>query len=188
MDLPIQWTLGLLKGFLPETSVEFLQTHLLDQSSPAQSLKRQAFAIASASAARLYPVLEPAADRAMQFMYSAPDAVVLVFLLVVVVAVYQFLALVRRIMMFWTRLAMRLLFWSAVGALVAVAYQRGLEATVHDAVVIGSKLFGYAMTIKDVFWREYQRWDAQQRHAQQAQNYRNAGPAGAGAAGGRSRW
>lgn len=100
---------------------------------------------------------------------------VLAFFLGVVVFVFQVLAYLRRLMMWWTRMAMRLVFWSLVVGLGAVVWRRGLETSVQDAVYWGGKVAGFAEGIKNVFWAEYRRYEEMERSKGQG-----GGGAGAG--------
>ncbi|KAK3365296.1 hypothetical protein B0T24DRAFT_431358 [Lasiosphaeria ovina] len=169
MDLPVQMALGLIKGVLPDSAVQFIQENLLDPASPAQAVKREASGALWAIGASVLPVVAPLVDRATAALSSSPDMVVAAAFLVVVLVVYQVLSLVRRVMMFWTRLAVRAVMWAGVAALLAMAWQRGIEASVRDAVVILSKVAGFGGGVANYFIQEYQRYDAQQREAQQYQ-------------------
>ncbi|KAL2178498.1 uncharacterized protein P884DRAFT_240302 [Thermothelomyces heterothallicus CBS 202.75] len=99
-------------------------------------------------------------------------------------------AIVRRVMLFWTRLAFRMLFWSAAALLASAVWQRGVERSARDAVVAASRLAGWLAGAADLFWHEYEKAREAQARAQaqaqmqyQARGYRMAGPgAGAGAA------
>ncbi|KAK3330418.1 hypothetical protein B0H66DRAFT_611936 [Apodospora peruviana] len=165
MDLPVQWALGLVHGLLPSTTIEFINQNILAPSSPVQSLRRTAVATASSASRQMWPVVAPLADRLMQALYASPDIVVLIVFLFILLVAVQILNWTRRVMMCLTVLAFRLAFYAGLVALAAAVWQRGLEASVRDAVVVGSKLYGYAMGLKDVFVREYQRYEAQQAQA-----------------------
>ncbi|KAK0703605.1 hypothetical protein B0T26DRAFT_732034 [Lasiosphaeria miniovina] len=169
MDLPVQMALGLIKGVLPSSAVQFIQENLLDPASPAQAVKREASGALWAIGASVWPVVAPLVDRATAALSRSPDMVVAAAFLVVVLVVYQVLSLVRRVMMFWTRLAVRAVMWAGVAALLAMAWQRGIEASVRDAVVILSKVAGFGGGVANYFVQEYQRYDAQQREVQQHQ-------------------
>lgn len=56
---------------------------------------------------------------------------------------------------------MKLIFWGAVGLVISLVYQRGLERTVGD-------LMGWGQVIGEVWWREYERWEGLQKGAQTA--------------------
>ncbi len=111
----------------------------------------------------MYRFVEPAVDRVTLALYNSPDIVVLVFVVLVIALTIQVLAWVRRIMMWWTRLAFRVVFWTFVIGLIAAVWERGLEASLRDAIVIASKIAGYAAAVKDIWMREYQKYDAQSR-------------------------
>lgn len=109
----------------------------------------------------MWPVLGPALDRLTRALHDSPDLVVLGFFVLVLVFVVQLLSWLSRAMLFWTRLALRVLFWSAVAAVAAVVWQRGIGRTVGDVVDVGGKLVGYAVVVKDIWVREYHKYDAQ---------------------------
>ncbi|KAI9051084.1 hypothetical protein LZ554_005190 [Drepanopeziza brunnea f. sp. 'monogermtubi'] len=102
--------------------------------------------------ANLAPLAVPALNRAAVLAHESPAIVSLGVLLLVLLVAMQILAFCRRVMMFWARVVVRLVFWGVVGALVSLVWQRGLERTVGDAVAWGVRL-------KDVWWREYRRWE-----------------------------
>lgn len=108
---------------------------------------------------QFYAVLAPAIDRIAAALASSPDAVLLIFAVFAAVAVIQIMAFIHRLIAFWTRMVMRLLFWGLVVGLGAVMYQRGLQTTLNDAMVIGSKLLGFAAGVKEVFMSEYRRYE-----------------------------
>ncbi|KAK0730706.1 hypothetical protein B0H67DRAFT_463079, partial [Lasiosphaeris hirsuta] len=126
-------------------------------------LKSEVTSALSAFAAQMWPVVAPLVNRVGQALASSPDLVVLVVLITIVVLIVQILAYVQRIMMFWTRLAMRAIFWAGVAAVGAMVWQRGIEVSVRDAIVWGSKVLGFASGVKDVFVSEYQKYEEQER-------------------------
>lgn len=69
---------------------------------------------------------------------------------------------IRRIMLWWTRLTMRIATWAAVIALAAWVYERGVFESVKDVVVVGSKVGGYLAVLKEVWLDEYNKYEAQQ--------------------------
>lgn len=159
---------------LPPPLVSFLRAHLLDPSSPSQHLLQRFTPVLT----QLTSLLTPLLDRLAAALAASPDLVVLAFFLGVVVFVFQVLAYLRRLMMWWTRMAMRLVFWSAVVAGGAVVWRRGVEASLADAVYWGGKVAGFAEGVKGVFWAEYQRYEEMERNKGQ----------GGGGAGTRRGW
>jgi hypothetical protein len=122
-----------------------------------------------------------ALDRLAALLATAPNAIGVVLVLVLAVVVLQVLSLVRRIMLFWTRLALRLVFWAVMGLVASAVWQRGVGRTIQDAVVIGSKLVGFVSGVVNVWIREYERAQAEQQ--QQQQGYRYQGRSGGGRSG-----
>lgn len=156
-----QWMVESLKDFLPANCIEILQEHVLDPKSPFQVFKHGAVFAIQKLVNIMWPFLVPVFDRLTQALHSSPDIVVLTFFLVLVFLVFQILNWMRRVLMFWTRIALRLVFWTGIVALVAVVWQRGLEASMKDAIAIGNWLLGYGAILKDVWLREYRRYEAQ---------------------------
>ncbi|KAK0656149.1 hypothetical protein B0T16DRAFT_398709 [Cercophora newfieldiana] len=168
MALPVQWTLGVLKSLLPEPVLALLEEHILDPASPFQQLLRQVSAVLTPVAAQMYAVIAPLLDRATQAIAGSPDAVILIFLLAFIVFVVQLLAYLQRIMLFWTRLAFRMLFWSVILALGAVMWQRGLEQSARDAAVLGRQALGFGTMLQEVFMREYRKYDDMEKERRMA--------------------
>ncbi|GAB1311314.1 hypothetical protein MFIFM68171_01524 [Madurella fahalii] len=171
MDLPIHWTLDFLKDLLPPetlTHLHDLQARLLEPSSPIHRFSAALSSLASA----MGPVLSTALDRLVALLSASPNAVAVAVLLVVVVVVLQVLSIVRRIMLFWTRLAMRLLFWSVVAVVASMVWQRGVAESVQDVIYWAGRAVGLFGGMVEVWLREYEN---AQRGAQQQQQ-----PAGYG--------
>ncbi|KAL2182754.1 hypothetical protein L209DRAFT_759987 [Thermothelomyces heterothallicus CBS 203.75] len=189
MDIPLQWTLSYLKDTLPPDLVIFLgnvRAALLHPSSPVHALR----ASASTLLAEMGPLLVSALDALAALIASSPTVVAAAAAVVLAALVLQLLSIVRRVMLFWTRLAFRMLFWSAAALLASAVWQRGVERSARDAVVAASRLAGWLAGAADLFWHEYEKAREAQARAQaqaqmqyQARGYRMAGPgAGAGAA------
>jgi hypothetical protein len=107
------------------------------------------------------PILSPIFDRLTQALYSSPDIVVLGFFLVILLVVVQILNFLRRALVFWTRIAFRMAFYAGLVALAASVWQRGLEASWSDALSMGSTLLTYGGMVKDIWLREYRRYEQQ---------------------------
>ena len=75
-------------------------------------------------------------------------------------------------MLFWTRLTLRLLFWAVVALAVSAVWQRGVEKSARDAVVVGSRLVRWVNGVAGVFWRE---WEKAQQLGQPGQGEQNEG-------------
>ncbi|KAK0633459.1 hypothetical protein B0T14DRAFT_415131 [Immersiella caudata] len=169
MDFPAEWTMSALKSLLPDPILTFFNAYILSPASPIQALLRQLQPLLS----HMLTLLAPLFDRLTAALASSPDAVVLIFFLAVVVFVVQLLAYLQRIMLFWTRLAFRMLFWAGVFALGAMVWQRGLEQSARDAAVVGRGLVSFGTMCREVFLKEYRRYD-------DLEKARRAGAAGGG--------
>lgn len=157
---------------------------MLSPNTPLQLLYREATGLVARAWWALYPALEPLVDRTLQAIQNSPDAVVLAFVLTVLVVAVQVAFAIQRTMMWMTRLALRLVGWAVVAALLAVVWRRGPEATIRDLVVVVSKVKGYATVVKDIWVSEYNRYDAQTKGASLAGQRATATAAGYGGSGG----
>ncbi|KAM7190290.1 hypothetical protein V8F20_009797 [Naviculisporaceae sp. PSN 640] len=178
MDIPAQWAMRYLEDLLPPSSIEFLQSYILHPDSPFQSIRRTL----TASLAGLYPIVALFVERITTAFFNSPDIVVIGSILVLLLLAIQILNWTRRVVISLTRLVFNLIFYAAVVAVVAWMYQRGLEASVRDAFVYGGRVYGYAVGIKDVFLREYERYVEEERR----NTMRTGGAGGRGAAGARA--
>jgi hypothetical protein len=154
-----------------------MRSYALHPPSPLQAFK----SVSTSQFQRLADMMSPVLDRLTQALHRSPDIVVLAFFLTMLFLTIQILNWARRVVMFWTRMALRLVFWSAIIALGAMVWQRGLEATARDMMTIGQQLIGYAAMVRDIWMREYQKYEAQERAG------RAAGRSGAGYAASRGR-
>ncbi|KAI0161712.1 hypothetical protein GGR52DRAFT_136934 [Hypoxylon sp. FL1284] len=184
MDRGDPMIIDALKGLLPEQTLEQLQFQLQNPQSAAQALLRQATLLFRRATTLFYPLLAPLAARALQAARDSPDAVVLVAALAAFVFVLRVIALLHRAVLMATRLAFRLLGWALVAALVAAVWRRGPDAALRDLVVVLGKLAGYAAVVRDIWWSEYQKFDAQTRSGGAAPGGGMGGP-GVGSAGSR---
>ncbi|KAM7222631.1 hypothetical protein V8F06_002125 [Rhypophila decipiens] len=151
--------LSQMLDLLPPSSLEYLNVYILHPDSPFQSIRRSL----GASLAGLYPILALAADKITQFALNSPDVVLIIFLLAVLLLAIQILNWTRRMVVSLTRLAFNLMFYAILVGIAAFMYQRGLEASIRDAFVVGGKVWGYAQGIKDVFLTEYERYAEEER-------------------------
>lgn len=109
------------------------------------------------------PVFGPVLDRLTQALYNSPDIVVLGFFCLILLLVFQILSWLRRALVFWTRLACRMAFYAGLVALAASVWQRGLEASWADALAIGGTLLKYGSWVKDIWMKEYRKYEEQGR-------------------------
>jgi hypothetical protein len=115
--------------------------------------------------ARSYPLILPYLNRAAVLAQDSPAILTVGVLLLFLLIAMQVLNFVRRVMMFWMRLVMRLVFWGGVAVLVSVVLQRGVGRTVED-------LMGWGQELGEVWVTEYRRWEGYQNMKQkQNQNF-----------------
>lgn len=112
------------------------------------------------------PVLRPVLDRAAQALINSPDVVVLATVVLVLLLALQVLLWVRRVVAWFTSLVFRLVFWSCAAAVVAAVWQRGPDRAARDLAEFVGVASGYATLLyrytRDVWLREYERYEAQQ--------------------------
>lgn len=155
-------------AILPEETVQLIRDHVLSPQTPFQIVRRQVVLRLQQAFSVVYPLVMPLVNRVVEVLSDSPDFVVLGVLLAIVVVALQVVFLVHRIMMFWTRMAMRLVLWAAVGALVAVVWQRGPETAMRDVVVFVSKLVGYGSIVKQIWLTEYDKFSQQTNNAKRS--------------------
>jgi hypothetical protein len=145
-----------------------LNQHVLNPSSPFQTLRRQfADLLSTLYNEIMSPLLRPVLDRVMQALNNSPDVVILAFAVVILLLALQVLLWVRRVVAWFTALVLRLVFWSCVAAVVAAVWQRGPDQAVKDLAAFVGVVAGYAGLVyrytKNVWLKEYERYEAQQQ-------------------------
>ncbi|KAH7170832.1 hypothetical protein EDB81DRAFT_181106 [Dactylonectria macrodidyma] len=155
-------TLHLLSAFLPADLVATINNHILDPSSPVQVLQRGAVAQLQHLLSAAYPVLQPLFERLLDAMAENQGLVGVIASLLVLATVLVVLNWIRRLLMWWTRLALRVASWAALVAIAAWVWDRGVFESARDVAVGGGKIVGYLAFLKDVWVDEYNRYEAQQ--------------------------
>jgi hypothetical protein len=102
-----------------------------------------------------YPVILPYLNRAAVLAQDSPAILSVGVLLLLLLIAMQVLNFIRRLMVFWFRLCVRLAFWAVVVLVISAVWQRGLQRTMEDLV-------GWGMELRDVWQKEYKRWDGYQ--------------------------
>jgi Nuclear pore assembly and biogenesis len=109
-----------------------------------------------------YPVILPYLNRAAVLAQDSPAILSVGVLLLLLLIAMQVLNFIRRLMVFWFRLCVRLAFWAVVVLVISAVWQRGLQRTMEDLV-------GWGMELGDVWQKEYKRWDGyQNQHRSQS--------------------
>ncbi|KAL3428046.1 hypothetical protein PVAG01_01555 [Phlyctema vagabunda] len=109
--------------------------------------------------AQLAPVFLPLFHQAAVFTQESPAVISIGLILFLLLVAMQLINLARRILMWWTRLVMGILFWGVIGLLVLLVAQRGVGRTAAD-------LYDWGENLCQVWWREYRRWEAHQNQNQ----------------------
>lgn len=148
-------------SFLPPDAAAFVHQHALRADAPLQVYFNQARVSATRSTAKLYPYVQPYVEKLLEVTGGSEAAGLLVPLAILAVA-FIVLNWIRRALLFWTRLAMRAVFWASLVALAAWVWQRGLEASARDVVYAGGKIAGYATVVKEIWLSEYKKYEGQQ--------------------------
>ncbi|KAH6606413.1 hypothetical protein Trco_005566 [Trichoderma cornu-damae] len=152
----------LLAAFLPPEIVALIDTHVLDPRSPVQILKRHALVQARRGADAVLPLVRPLLDRALSLLAEHQGALDMLVLVAVLATTLVVLNWIRRIILWWTRLAFKAVFWAAVVAVAAWVWNRGVLVSARDATVVGAKVMGYMAVLKNVWLDEYKRYERQQ--------------------------
>ncbi|KAK8056145.1 hypothetical protein PG993_001372 [Apiospora rasikravindrae] len=159
------WVLDLLEGVgLPESTIQLLQDNVLHPETPFQIFGRSVWQRTQQAFQMAVPVVQPMVNRALTALNDSPDIVIVGAVLVFIVAALQFLFWVQRVVLFWTRMTMRLIFYAVLAGALAVVWQRGPEAAIRDIVIFVSKIAGYATLLKNFWLSEYERYDAQTKN------------------------
>lgn len=156
-----------ITALLSQKSLAAVNQHILNPSSPFQTLRRQfADLLSTLYNEIMSPVLRPVLDRATEALVNSPDIVVLGVIVLFLLLALQVLLWVRRMVAWFTALVLRLVFWAFVVAVVAVMWQRGPDQAVKDLAALVGMVSGYTALLyrytRDVWLREYERYEAQQ--------------------------
>ncbi|KAJ9133994.1 hypothetical protein NKR23_g10425 [Pleurostoma richardsiae] len=165
MDTGDQWMLEYLQGFVSESTLAFLHEHVLHPHAPFQVFKRHAVMSIQKGINIMYPFLEPFIDRAVVALHNSPDVVVLAFILVLLYLTFQILNTVRRATMWAAGLAVKMMFYALIVAVLAMVWQRGFEASARDAMALCTKVAGAVATAKEFWWQSYKQYQAQTQSA-----------------------
>ncbi|KAM0564406.1 hypothetical protein ACHAPJ_000619 [Fusarium lateritium] len=152
----------LLTALLPPELAESIQKHILHPRSPVQIIARNVLAQAQNLLDTAAPLLEPIFDRIMVVLAENQGLVGVVASLAVLATVLVILNWIRRLLMWWTRMTMRIATWAFLFAIAAWIWERGVFDSARDMAVMGGKIVGYLAVIKDVWLQEYDRYEAQQ--------------------------
>lgn len=122
--------------------------------------------------AKAFPLLLPILNRLAIFAHDSPAIITLALFLLVLAISLQILNFARRVVVFWTKVFAKLVFYGVLLVLAMTVYQRGLMETAGD-------LLNWGTEIGEVWMREYRRWDGYQNQQQKmghaAPKYSNAG-------------
>lgn len=153
-------TSRLLTELLPPDLAVSVRTHLLNPRAPFQIYKQALLTQINNTISSLMPYLQPIIDKLFAIIVENQGVTGFVVLLCLMTAVVVVLNWIRRLILWWTRLVMRMVFWSAVVVVLAWVWNRGVMESVKDGVVVGSKVMGYLAVLKDFWLQEYERYEA----------------------------
>lgn len=165
------------EALFSQQTLALVNQHVLSPSSPIQTLRRQfADLLSTLYNEVMSPVLRPILDRVVQALIKSPDVVVLAAAVLVLLLALQVLLWVRRMVAWFTAMVVRLIFWACVVAVVAAVWQRGPDQAARDLASFVGVASGYATLLyrytRDVWLREYERYEAQQSvGTREAQEY-----------------
>ncbi|GAO17805.1 uncharacterized protein UV8b_02096 [Ustilaginoidea virens] len=150
----------LLMELLPPHVATFAQQHLLNPRAPFQIYSQKAVSQLHVFLASLVPHVQPLLDRVAAAMVENQGVTGFVTLVLLMTAVVVVMNWIRRLVLWWTRLVMRVVFWTVVAAVLAWVWNRGVMESARDAVVLGAKVVGYLAVLKDFWMAEYKRYEA----------------------------
>ena len=123
-------------ALLPPSFLSAVHTHLAPFSKPFSDMM-----------AAIGALVAPLVDRFTAALLASPDVVFLGVVLALLWLTLQVLSWVRRVIIFWTRVAFNLALVACLGALLAIARRRGPEQPLRDCVVVITKVAGFAVGV-----------------------------------------
>lgn len=153
---PIDTSFRLVASLLPEELSSFIHNHILNPHGPFQTYKREAQAQLERLLTALYPIVQPVLEKILALVSDNQGAVGVAATLALAAAVIIILNWVRRLMLWWTRMVFRLMFWSLVIAVAAIVVQRGPMQTAKEVVVVGSKIVGWISAVQQAMQQQQQ--------------------------------
>ncbi|TQV99707.1 hypothetical protein IF1G_01922 [Cordyceps javanica] len=151
----------LVTSLLPADKAALVHHHVLRADAPLQVYFAAARDSVTRGAGAAYPYVEPLVERLLAWTHASELGALLVPLAILAAAVVV-MNWVRRVLLWWTRLALRAVLWATLAALAAWVWQRGLQASARDVAVLGGRVAGYAALVREIWWREYRRYEEQQ--------------------------
>lgn len=136
--------------------MEFIQEGIvlraLELCHTTEPYLRKAWLWLSCAYDQFEPFLRQGIHSVAHFTSATPALLTFIIFVVVMLLMIQILSWMRSIIAFWVRLMLRLTFWTAMAALIAFVWQRGLAASLHD-IETGVR------QIMIIYRREYARWE-----------------------------
>ncbi|KAG5916992.1 hypothetical protein E4U09_006666 [Claviceps aff. purpurea] len=153
-------TSRLLTELLPPDLAASLRQHLFNPRAPLQIYKRQLSWYLHRGLASIQPHVQPLVDRLTDLVFDNQSLMGMVVLLAVLAGVVMVMNWIRRLVMWWTRLALRAVFWAGVMLVVAWVWNRGVGESLREGAVVGGKVVGYLGLLRDFWVQEYERYEA----------------------------
>jgi hypothetical protein len=150
---------------LQKAELAYQALNLYRQADPYLTPFRNHLSTLSAQAR---PLLLPILNRTAVFAQESPALISVGVLLLFLLIAVQILSFAKRILIWWFRLAVWIVFYGLFAVLLAVVWQRGVGRTVEDLVGFGAHLNEY-------WWREYEKWEGYQNQAAKAGGTKMAG-------------
>lgn len=140
---------------LKNTELAYQALHLYHQVGPYLTPLRTSISTISAQA---QPLLLPILNRAAVFAQESPALISVGVLLLFLLIAVQILSFAKRILMWWFRLVVWIVFYGLFAVLLAVVWKRGIGRTVEDLAAWGQHL-------GEFWWDEYRKWEGYQNRA-----------------------
>ncbi|KAI0999811.1 hypothetical protein K3495_g8387 [Podosphaera aphanis] len=129
-----------------------LAAHLIQLYYAAEPYLSSIHRSLAAFYSRAEPLLLPHFNALAQWAYASPSILIVGLFILILFILLQTINFIRRVLAFWMRLLVKLTFWGAVVALIAVLWQRGVWRTLGE-------LEAWCTEVAAVYWREYKRWE-----------------------------
>ncbi|ROT35589.1 hypothetical protein SODALDRAFT_328957 [Sodiomyces alkalinus F11] len=149
----------LLEGLFSPETLDFIHKTTLHPHSPVQIFKRHSAVYLQKILTVAYVFFAPIIDAMFAVLSRSPELASLAVFAFSLAAAWVVLGWIRRLAAFATRLVLRAVFWSFVIALASVVVRNGFYETFKDVVVFGGKVVGFLAVAKDVWLREFRRYE-----------------------------
>jgi len=159
MLLPLDHFLALL----PSSLATFLKHNVLHPDSPIQVVGRGfSNTITTMAIPTMASAFAPVWDLVAQLRADHPEAFGLALFTLFLSAFLVAMTIIRRLIMWWTRVVFNLFLLGIVVMMVAAVWEKGVFDSFKLLVVMGSWAAGWAAGVGRHFWAEWERYAREQ--------------------------